>query len=101
MTAASQRGEKSCQSRTNSDYWVKIATLYYSEGMKQTEIAASLHLSQSFVSRAITRCVKEGVVKISVIQPPNMFMGLEAAIQKRYGIDQAIVVDVADNATLA
>lgn len=30
-----------------------------------------------------------------------MFMGLEAAIQKRYGIDQAIVVDVADNATLA
>jgi DNA-binding transcriptional regulator LsrR (DeoR family) len=79
---------------------VKIATLYYSEGMKQAEIAASLHLSQSFVSRAITRCVKEGVVKISVIQPPNMFMGLEAAIQKRYGIDQAIVVDVADNATL-
>lgn len=30
-----------------------------------------------------------------------MFMGLEAAIQKRYGIDQAIVADVADNATLA
>lgn len=48
---------------------VKIATLYYTEGMKQSEIADSLHLSQSFVSRAITRCVKEGVVKISVIQP--------------------------------
>nr|NMN91865.1 hypothetical protein [Brenneria salicis ATCC 15712 = DSM 30166]RBP58326.1 hypothetical protein DES54_15110 [Brenneria salicis ATCC 15712 = DSM 30166] len=31
---------------------VKIATLYYSEGMKQAEIAESLHLSQSFVSRA-------------------------------------------------
>ncbi|MBJ7220985.1 MULTISPECIES: sugar-binding transcriptional regulator [unclassified Brenneria] len=80
---------------------VKIATLYYSEGMKQSEIADSLHLSQSFVSRALTRSVKEGVVKISVVQPPNMFMALESAIQKRYAIDQAIVVDVADTANLS
>lgn len=78
---------------------VKIATLYYVEGMKQADIAKVLHLSQSFVSRAITRSVKDGVVKISVIQPQNMFMALESSIQKRYGIDQAIVVDVPDNAT--
>ncbi|TCV99887.1 sugar-binding transcriptional regulator [Biostraticola tofi] len=77
---------------------VKIATLYYSENKKQADIAQALHLSQSFVSRAITRCVREGVVKISVVQPPNMFIGLESAIQQRYGIDQAIIVDVADNA---
>ena len=31
---------------------VKIATLYYSENKKQSEIASLLHLSQSFVSRA-------------------------------------------------
>ncbi|AHK20034.1 sugar-binding transcriptional regulator [Yersinia similis] len=80
---------------------VKIATLYYTEGMKQSEIADSLHLSQSFVSRAITRCVKEGVVKISVIQPANMFIGIESRIQKHYGIDQAIVVDITDDASPA
>ncbi|PLO71385.1 DNA-binding transcriptional regulator, partial [Klebsiella pneumoniae] len=28
---------------------VKIATLYYSENKKQSEIASLLHLSQSFV----------------------------------------------------
>lgn len=39
---------------------VKIATLYYSENKKQSEIASLLHLSQSFVSRALTRCQKEG-----------------------------------------
>ncbi|WP_413738791.1 sugar-binding transcriptional regulator [Sodalis sp. RH21] len=77
---------------------IKIATLYYAENKKQADIASALHLSQSFVSRAINRCIKDGVVKISVIQPPNMFMGLESAIQQRYGIDQAIVVDVSDNA---
>lgn len=77
---------------------VKIATLYFVEGMKQSEIAGLLHLSQSFVSRAITRCQKEGVVKISVIQPANIFLSLEQALEKKYGIRQAIVVDVDESA---
>ncbi len=41
---------------------VKIATLYYSENKKQSEIASLLHLSQSFVSRALTRCQKVAAV---------------------------------------
>ena len=77
---------------------VKIATLYFVEGMKQSEIAGLLHLSQSFVSRAITRCQKEGVVKISVVQPANIFLSLEQALEKKYGIRQAIVVDVDESA---
>lgn len=77
---------------------VKIATLYFVDGMKQSEIAGLLHLSQSFVSRAITRCQKEGVVKISVIQPANIFLSLEQALEKKYGIRQAIVVDVDESA---
>ncbi|HKM97053.1 MAG TPA: sugar-binding transcriptional regulator [Buttiauxella sp.] len=80
---------------------VKIATLYFVEGMKQSEIAGLLHLSQSFISRAITRCQKEGVVKISVIQPPNIFLSLEQALEKKYGIRQAIVVDVDESAPAA
>jgi DNA-binding transcriptional regulator LsrR (DeoR family) len=36
---------------------VKIATLYYVEGLKQSEIAQSLTLSQSFVSRILNRSV--------------------------------------------
>ena len=78
---------------------VKIATLYYLEGFKQSEIAQSLSLSQSFVSRAITRCQKEGWVKISVIQPSNIFLNIEKGLEERYGIKQAIVVDVAEDAT--
>ncbi|MBU3893282.1 sugar-binding transcriptional regulator [Serratia rubidaea] len=78
---------------------VKIATLYYLEGRKQSEIAQSLSLSQSFVSRAITRCQKEGLVKISVVQPSNIFLNIEKGIEERYGIKQAIVVDVAEEAS--
>ena len=75
---------------------VKIATLYYTEGKKQSDIATLLHLSQSFVSRALTRCQKEGLVKITVVQPTNIFVSLEKAIEQQYGIRQAIVVDVGD-----
>jgi len=78
---------------------VKIATLYYSENRKQSEIASLLHLSQSFVSRALTRCQKEGLVKITVVQPTNIFVELEKAIEERFGIRQAIVVDVGENAS--
>lgn len=75
---------------------VKIATLYYMEGKKQSDIASLLHLSQSFVSRALTRCQKEGLVKITVVQPGNIFVSLEKALEQQYGIRQAIVVDVGD-----
>ena len=78
---------------------VKIATLYYLEGRKQSDIAQLLSLSQSFISRALTRCQKEGVVKISVVQPSNIFLNLEKGIEERYGIKQAIVVDTEDDAT--
>lgn len=77
---------------------VKIATLYYSENKKQSEIASFLQLSQSFVSRALTRCQKEGLVKITVVQPTNIFVELEKEIETRYGIRQAIVVDAGENA---
>lgn len=78
---------------------VKIATLYYNENKKQSEIASILQLSQSFVSRALTRCQKEGLVKISVIQPTNIFVELEKAIEERFGIRQAIIVDVRKEAS--
>ncbi|MCV4613765.1 sugar-binding transcriptional regulator, partial [Escherichia coli] len=78
---------------------VKIATLYYLEGRKQSDIAQLLSLSQSFISRALTRCQKEGVVKISVVQPSNIFLNLEKGIEERYGIIQEIVVDTEDDAS--
>lgn len=78
---------------------VKIATLYYEESMNQSDIAKSLNLSQSFVSRAIKRCHSEGLVKVSVIQPSGTFISLEQKLQKKYGISQFIVVDIDDDPT--
>ncbi|MFM2484694.1 sugar-binding transcriptional regulator [Celerinatantimonas yamalensis] len=75
---------------------VKIATLYYEQGKKQSDIAKLLDLSQSFVSRALSRCLKENLVKISVVQPANIYLNLEAQLQQQFELSQAIVVDVDD-----
>ncbi len=38
-------------------------------------------------------------MKITVVQPTNIFVDLEKAIEERFGIRQAIVVDVGENAS--
>ncbi len=70
---------------------VKIATLYYLEGRKQSDIAQLLSLSQSFISRALTRCQKEGVVKISVVQPSNIFLNLEKALKSVTALNKRLL----------
>ena len=72
----------------------KIATLYYVEDLKQTDIAKRLNLSQSFVSRSLSKCIADGIVKINIIPPANTFLDLERRIQTKYDISQAIIVDV-------
>ena len=76
---------------------VKIATLYYEHGHNQSRIARVLNLSQSFVSRAIKRCIDDGIVKITVLHPPGVFVAEEQALQVKYGIRQVVIVDVEDS----
>ena len=71
----------------------KIAKLYYDENLKQTEIAKQLNLSQSFISRALTKCISEGIIQIHIIPPANIFLDLEQILQKRFSLSQAIIVD--------
>lgn len=78
---------------------VKIASLYYEEGLNQSQIAHDLNISQSFVSRAIKRCHNEGLVKVSVIHPSGTFVMSERKLQQKYKIKQVIIVDIEDNST--
>ena len=58
-----------------------------------------LSLSQSQVSRALSKCIKEGIVKISVVPPTNIFTNLEIQIQKLFNLKHVVVVDVPDYAS--
>ncbi len=78
---------------------IKIASLYYEDNLNQAQIAQDLNLSQSYVSRAIKRCHKEGWVKVSVRHPAGTFVLLERRLQQQYKLKQAIIVDVEEGAT--
>ena len=71
----------------------RVVILYYQGGLKQSEIADRLDLSQATVSRMLRRAVDEGVVRITVSTPPNVFTELENELSSRYELKSAIVVD--------
>jgi DNA-binding transcriptional regulator LsrR (DeoR family) len=71
----------------------RVALLYYRQGLKQSDIAERLDLSQATVSRMLRRAVDEGVVRISVSTPPNVFTEIENELSTRYELKTAIVVD--------
>ena len=73
---------------------VRVAQLYYQANRGQVEIAAQLGLSQARVSRLLKLARETGVVRTTVHVPAGVLTGLETALEERYGLDQAIVVDM-------
>jgi len=71
----------------------KIATLYYERGLKQSQIAQQLEISQATISRLLKRAQEEQIVRISVRVPVGAFPELEDQIEKIYAIKEAVVVD--------
>lgn len=75
----------------------KIAKMYYSQGLRQQDICERLSIHQSTVSRVLKRAEKEGIVRINVSLPAGTHTEIEEALQTRFGIDEAIVVDCVDD----
>ncbi len=67
--------------------------MYYGQGLRQTEIMDRLSIHQSTVSRLLKRAEKEGIVRITVTVPSAAHPDLEEALQTRYGLREAIVID--------
>lgn len=72
----------------------KVARLYYEQELSQSEIAAQLDLSQATVSRLLKRASEAGIVQITVTLPGGFNAEIEEALQQKYGLKEAIVVDV-------
>ncbi len=77
---------------------VKIARMYHERGLRQAEIADELHVSQPRVSRLLKRAADVGIVRTTVSEPAGVFTELESALEATYGLAEAVVVDVAEDA---
>lgn len=75
---------------------VRVARLYYGQDKTQAEIAEQLDLSQATISRLLKRAKAAQIVRTSVIVPPGVFPDIEEALQAKFGLKQAVVVDTID-----
>lgn len=75
----------------------KVAHMYYTHGMRQTEICDRLNIHQSTVSRLLKRAEAEGIVRTTVTLPSGTHTDIEDALQEKYGLTDAVVVDCLNN----
>nr|WP_239579311.1 sugar-binding domain-containing protein [Microlunatus panaciterrae] len=68
--------------------------MYHEQGIRQAEIAAALHISQARVSRLLKKAGEVGIVRTIVVMSQGVHTDLEEALEKKYGLLEAVVVDV-------
>ena len=72
---------------------IKVARLYHSHGLRQTEIAQRLNISQSRVSRLLTQAEEAAIVRTVVAVPTRIHAELEERVEARYRVSEVHVVD--------
>ncbi len=72
---------------------IKVARLYHTHGMRQTDIAKRLRISQSRVSRLLSQAEESALVRTVVAVPPGIHADLEEAIEQRYPVQEVHLVD--------
>ncbi len=79
--------------RDETRLMARVARMYHEGQLKQPDIAARLHISQAKVSRLLKQAVEEEMVRITVQIPTGLHVELEEAIEREYGLAEAVVVD--------
>jgi DNA-binding transcriptional regulator LsrR (DeoR family) len=71
----------------------KVARMYYDQGIRQHQITERLNIHQSKISRMLKRARETNIVRISVATPAGFFPDLEDALENRFDLKEAIVID--------
>jgi DNA-binding transcriptional regulator LsrR (DeoR family) len=74
----------------------RIAQAYYVDGLTQKQIANRFGLSRPKVSRLLQRGRDNGIINITLLPPPNGMASLEHKLERRFGLQEAVVVPVSD-----
>lgn len=71
---------------------LKAATMYYSEGKTQAEIAKKMNISRPVISKMLQIARQEGIVEIYVKDENAHSISLALEIEKKYQLNDVIVV---------
>lgn len=75
----------------------KVARLYHTRGMLQTDIAKYLGVSQARVSRLLSAAEEADIVRKIVVIPHGLHADLEESLETEFGLQEVHVVDVVDD----
>ena len=81
----------------NARLMTKVARLYHEQGLSQPNISTRLHISQSRVSRLLTKATEVGIVRTTVVNTAGVYAELEDELEKRYSVSEIVIVDTADS----
>ena len=74
------------------DQLIDIATRFYITGQSQVDIARSVGLDASTVSRYLKRARDEGIVRVEIHRPRSLHGDLGLELAQTFGLKRAIVV---------
>ena len=77
-------------------FMTKVARMYYSQGIRQVEIASALGISQARVSRLLQAAEEANIVRTIVVIPEGLHAEIEEDVQRKYGLSQVHVVEALD-----
>jgi DNA-binding transcriptional regulator LsrR (DeoR family) len=70
----------------------RVLTLYYEDGLNQSQVAAELGLSSAKVNRLIKQAKDQGLVEIRIHAPLQHLVELEDRLTTTFGIKDALIV---------
>jgi deoxyribonucleoside regulator len=73
---------------------LRAAQLYYRGELTQDAIGKRLGVSRFKVGRLLDRALREEAVRIEIVHPAARLVALEDALVERFGLTDAVVVDV-------
>ncbi|GMQ62192.1 sugar-binding transcriptional regulator [Vallitalea maricola] len=66
--------------------YIRVANYYYKSGLTQEEIAKNMNISRQRVNRMLSKCIKMGIVRISIEGVDETNLGLETELEKKFGL---------------
>ena len=76
----------------------KVARLYHHTGLRQTEIAERLRISQTRVSRLLQQAESEGIVQTVVVPLVGLNVEIEEELEARYSMAEVHVIETVSDA---
>lgn len=79
--------------KLNEKEIVKIASMYYEEGLTQAEIARQRGVSRSLISKILMDAKNEGIVEVIINSENAYTTRLERKLEKQFNLKNAIIID--------